>query len=88
MKTVLTIAAVATLTLSPSPAVQAGHPNETEASHEIQQRETRHQREERLRKAHRRSGQTQRLARHQREDRLRGLSQNSGLEIKIKWDTI
>jgi mannitol-specific phosphotransferase system IIBC component len=81
MKTVLTVAAVAALTFTATPPAQAGNPNKTEASHEIRQRETRHQRDERLRKAHRRSSETQRETRHQREAQLRDLGQDSGLEI-------
>lgn len=78
MKTVLTVAAVATLTLAPPLPARADSPNEIETSHETRQREARHQREERLRETNRRANRSQRETRHQREERLREVGRNPG----------
>lgn len=76
MKTVLTAAAVATLTLASNLPARADDANEIETSYETRQRETRHQREERLRETHRRANRSQRETRHQREERLREVGRN------------
>jgi Ni/Co efflux regulator RcnB len=78
MKTVLTAAAVATLSLAPNLSAQADNSNEIEASYETRQRETRHQREDRLRETHRRANRSQRETRHEREERLREAGRNPG----------
>ena len=79
MKTVLTVATVATMTLAASPTVQADHLNESGTGElpELLQREPRHQYEDRLREAqHRRAHQRQRETRHEREERLRAVGRN------------
>lgn len=81
MKTVLTAATVATLTFVPNLPARVGNSNQIEASPEIRQRETRYQREDRLRAAHRRSSRAQRETRHEREERLREAGQNPWLEV-------
>jgi hypothetical protein len=77
MKTALTAATVATLTLAPNLTAQAGNPTETEAPHEMWQREPRHQYEDRLREAqHKRANRMHRETRHEREERLREAGRN------------
>ncbi|MFZ1326857.1 MAG: hypothetical protein WAT67_12705 [Candidatus Contendobacter sp.] len=70
MKTVLTAAAIATLTLAAAP-VPTANASSAIPPYEAGQRETRHQREERLRQAQRRASPTRRVARHQREEQWR-----------------
>ena len=70
MKTVLTAAAIATLSLAPNPPARAAV-EETQTSYETRQRESRHQREERLRQAQRRAQPTPRETRSRREEHLR-----------------
>jgi hypothetical protein len=71
MKTLLTVATVATLGFAPLPAVPASVPVALEQPAVSQTRETRHQREERLRATQRSQERLARETRRQREERLR-----------------
>lgn len=79
MKTLLTAAAVATLSLSPNPPALADAEEETPIAHQAPpQREPRVNREARLREALRQSGPALKEPRWAREARLRELYRMAG----------
>lgn len=71
MKTVLTAATVATLTLAPSFQARADDAQELEIPYSTGERQARYEREGRLRETHKQTQRLRRETRHERERRLR-----------------
>ncbi len=85
MKPLLIAATVATLTFAPASPVLTDELNDADKAHETRQRETRKEREGRLREAQRRSDTRQRETRCEREARLRKAAhRGTGYEV---WES-